>query len=157
MREIEDQLAKGIYISEGKVPIFSEVAAEWLKYKKPNLRDSTWSVYEGHTKNLFMEFSDLKLNRITIVMIEKWILDRQARVMPIATIRKILVSTGQIFKYAIRHRYISYNPFLDIERPRADQHNDDELEEYSSIRVLTTAEINALLKATMDNKYRILI
>jgi len=46
MRENEDQLSKGIYLPDKKIPIFSEVANDWLEYKKPNLRESTWSVYE---------------------------------------------------------------------------------------------------------------
>ena len=98
LRKIEDRLAKGIFIADTRVPTFSTVAEEWLKYKKPNLRSSTWSVYDGHTRNHFPEFSDLKINRISIGMIEKWILGRQTQKMPIATIRKVLVSMGQIFK-----------------------------------------------------------
>ncbi len=157
LREIEDQLARGIYTAETRIPTFFEVAKEWLKYKKPpNLRYSTWTVYEGHTRNHFPEFSDLKINRITIAMIEKWILDRQAKGMPIATIRKIMVSMGQIFKYAIRHRYIPYNPFTDAEKPRADQSEDETSEGSSSIRILTTAEINSFLNATKGDKYQTL-
>jgi integrase len=133
------------------------VAKEWLKHKKPpNLRASTWSVYEGHTRNHFPEFSDMKINRITIAMIEKWITDRQGQGMPIATIRKILVSMGQIFKYAIRHRYIPYNPFADAEKPRADQSEGEGSEGSSSIRILNTLEINSFLNATDGDKYKTL-
>jgi hypothetical protein len=35
--EIEDQLAKGIYIPENKIPTFKQVADDWLEYKKPNI------------------------------------------------------------------------------------------------------------------------
>ena len=52
LREIEDQLSKGLYIPETKIPPFKRVAEDWLKHKKPNLRASTWSVYEGHTNIL---------------------------------------------------------------------------------------------------------
>jgi len=149
LREIEDQLTKGIYISETKIPTFPEVAKEWLKHKKPNIRSSTWSVYEGHTLNHFSEFEDLKINRITIAMIEKWITDRQAKEMPIGTIRKVLVSMGQIFKYAARHKYLSYNPFPDSERPRGNKKKD-------TIEVLNPDKINALLKAVTDQKYNTL-
>jgi integrase len=55
MRDIEDQLSRGIYPPDKKIPIFSEVAKDWLEYKKPNLRGSTWSVYEGHTRNHFYD------------------------------------------------------------------------------------------------------
>ena len=33
--------------------------------------------------------------------------------MNIKTLRKILVTLGQIFSYAVRHRYIDYNPLRD--------------------------------------------
>ena len=71
LREIEDQIAKGIYLPDNKIPVFSEVAEEWINHKTSNLRDSTWSVYEGHTRNHFHEFDDLKINQITVAMIEK--------------------------------------------------------------------------------------
>ena len=92
MREIEDQLARGIYLPEKKIPIFSEVARDWLEYKKPNLRGSTWSVYKGHAHNHFHDLNYLKINRITTARIEKFITDRQKQGMHINTLRKVLVS-----------------------------------------------------------------
>jgi integrase len=150
LREIEDQIAKGLYIPDKKIPTFAKVAEDWLKHKKPNLRDSTWSVYDGHTQNHFPEFEDLKINRITVAMVEKWITDRQSQSMPIATIRKILVTMGQIFRYAARHKYISYNPFLDAERPKGKGNGNN------NIKILIPDEINALLNNTTDQKYRTL-
>jgi len=82
-------------------------------------------------------------------MIEKWITDRQASGMPTATLRKILVSLEQIFKHAGRHRYISYNPFLDAERPKGKKTKD-------TIKVLTPTAINSLLDAVEDKKYKTL-
>ena len=155
LREIEDQIAKGIYLPDNKIPVFSAVAKEWISHKKSNLRDSTWSVYEGHTRNHFQEFDDLKVNQITVAMVEKWITDRQAQQMPIGTIRKILVSMSQIFKYAARHRYIPYNPYLDAEKPRADQSEDIEAED-SEMRILNPSEITAFIDATEDQKYQTL-
>ncbi len=155
LREIEDQLSKGIHLPDNKIPVFSEVAKEWINHKTSNLRGSTWSVYDGHTKNHFQEFDDLKINCITVAMIEKWITDRQAQQMPIGTTRKILVSMGQIFKYAARHRYIPYNPYLDAEKPRADQSEDIETGD-AELRILNPSEINAFIKATEDQKYHTL-
>jgi integrase len=149
LREIEDQLDRGVYIPDNKIPIFSKVAEEWLNFKKPKLRSSTWSVYEGHTKNHFEEFDGIKINRITVSMIEKWIIDRQNKKMPVATIRKILVSLGQIFKYAVRHKYIFYNPFLDAERPEGKKKK-------NSIEVLNPDNINSFLGKVEDQKYNTL-
>ena len=41
LREIEDQLVRGLYIPETKIPTFKKVAEDWLIHKKPNLRAST--------------------------------------------------------------------------------------------------------------------
>jgi len=151
MRDIEDQLARGIYLPDKKVPTFSKVAEDWLNYKKPNLRESTWSVYEGHTKNHFHELDQLKVNRITTARIEKFITDRQNKEMNILTLRKILVTLGQIMAYAVRHKYIHHNPIRDAERPKGQG-----AAKKQKIRILTPAEINALLEAETDQKYRTL-
>jgi integrase len=150
LREIEDQLSKGLFIPEAKIPTLKKVAEDWLIHKKPNLRASTWSVYEGHTKNHFGEFEDLKVNRITTAKIEKFIAERQSQGMNILTLRKILVTLGQIIRYAVRHRYISHNPFTDAERPRGSQGDSDK----KPIRILNPEEINSLLGATENHKYR---
>lgn len=99
LRELEDQLAKGIYLPDKRTPSFAEVAKDWLEYKKPNLRDSTWSVYEGHTRNHFQDLGPLKINRITTAKIEKFITDRQVQGMNILTLRKILVSLAHLFEW----------------------------------------------------------
>ncbi len=151
MRDIEDQLAKGIFMPDKKVPTFAKVAEDWLNYKKPNLRDSTWSVYEGHTKNHFHELDQLKVNRITTSRIEKFITDRQNKGMNILTLRKILVTLGQIMAYAVRHKYIDYNPVRDAERPKGQGEAKKQ-----KIRILTPAKINALLEAETDQQYRTL-
>lgn len=118
LREIEDAVNKGIYLPSKKTPLFSEVAQDWLEYKRSRLRETTWEVYEGHVRNHFQELDSLKINRITIATVEKFITDRHAQGMNIGTLRKVLVSLGQILSYAVRHRYIDHNPLREAERPR---------------------------------------
>lgn len=151
LREIEEQLSRGIYIPDKKIPTFEDVAKDWLEHKKPNLRDSTWSVYAGHTKKHFKDLNLLKINRITTAKIEKYIAERQNQGMNILTLRKVLVSLGQIMGYAIRHKYISHNPVRDAERPKGKGKT-----KTKKIRILTPAEINALLDAEPSLKYKTL-
>jgi len=151
LREIEDQLAKGNYIPDKKIPLFSDVAKDWLEYKRLNLRESTWSVYEGHTRKHFKEFDKIKINRITTAKVEKFIANRQKDGMHILTLRKILVSLGQIFSYAVRHKYLDYNPLTDAERPK-DQGGVKE----KNIRILTPEEIKAFLGGVSNQKYNTL-
>lgn len=49
---------------------------------------------------------------------EAFISKYQEKEVPIATIRKILVTLNQIFSYAIRHKHIEQNPLAVAERPR---------------------------------------
>jgi len=151
LREIERQVDRGLWMPTKNIPIFSKVAKEWLKYKKPNLRSSTWSAYEGHTQNHFKDLDQLKLNRITVSTIEKYITDRQNEGMHILTLRKILVSLGQILSYAVRHRYLDHNPLKEAERPKG--HGKVKSKK---IRVLPPTEINDLINAVSDQKYKTL-
>jgi site-specific recombinase XerD len=151
LREIEDQVDKRTFLPTKNVPLFSEVVEKWLEYKKPNLRCSTWSVYEGHTRNHFHDLAHLKVNRITTARIEKFIIDRQKQGMNILTLRKVLVTLGQIMAYAVRHKYIDHNPVRDAEKPKGQGNVSKPV-----IRILTPAEINVLLEATDDLKYRTL-
>ena len=136
---------------EKEIPTFSKVAKDWLAYKKPNLRASTWSVYEGHTRNHFQDLDNLKINRITIAKIEKYIADRQKQEINISTLRKVLVTLGQIMAYAVRHRYISFNPVRDAERPNGQGNT-----KKKKISILTPSKINSLLDAESDLKYKAL-
>ena len=40
LREIEDQVRKGIFIPERRIPAFKDVAKDWIDYKKDNVRAS---------------------------------------------------------------------------------------------------------------------
>lgn len=153
LRKIEEQVARGVFIHDSHVPTFKKVAGEWLEHKKGNLRQSTWEVYEGHTRHHFPELIDIKVNRITAAMVERFFAKRQAEGMPINTIRKITVSLNQILKYAARHGYISHNPAEAAERPRAPQQVEKQGER---IRVLTPVEIAAFLQSVPDQKYRVM-
>jgi integrase len=151
LREIEEQLDKGTYIPKSEIPCFSKVAKDWLAYKKPNLRSSTWSVYEGHTLNHLDELNDLKINHVSIAKIEKWIGERQKNGMHILTLRKVLVTLGQIMAYAVRHRYISFNPVRDAEKPKTQGKAGKK-----KIKILNPPEIKTLIEKTKNQKYKVL-
>jgi integrase len=72
--------------------------------------------------------------------------------MHILTLRKILVTLGQILAYAVRHRYIDYNPLRDAERPRGKGNTEEK-----KIKILTPTQIKALMDAVEDQKYKTLI
>jgi integrase len=150
LRAIEALVNKKMFIPSAKVLLFSEVAREWIEHKKLKLRETTWEVYEGHIRNHFHDLDRLKINRVTIATVEKFITGRQVQGMNIGTLRKILVSLGQILSYAVRHKYIDHNPLREAERPR-EQANGHEEED--KIAIITPGQITALLEQVQDQKY----
>jgi len=157
LRAIEEQVKKGIYLPAVKVPLFSEVAQEWIEHKQLKLRETTWEVYEGHVQNHFGDLDYIKITRITIATAEKFTTDRQVQGMNIGTLRKILVTLGQILSYAVRHKYIDYNPLREAERPRSQAKvQEDEDADQGEMKILTPAQINAFLDQVHDHKYRFL-
>jgi integrase len=150
LRAIEESLEKGVYLPRNMVPKFSTVAQEWLEYKKPNLRVTSWENCAGHIKNHFRDLEDLKINCIRINSIERFIRSKQDQGMNINTLRKILVTLGQILSYSVRHRYIDSNPLKEAERPK------DTREEEREMKILNPDEIRSLLEAEKDQKYKTL-
>ncbi len=151
LRELEDQVARRLYLPDKKVPLFREVAKSWLKHKQANLRASTYSVYEGHCRNHFKTLEDLKVNRITTATIEGFIADKQRAGMHILTLRKNLIVLNQIMAYAVRHKFIDFNPVRDAERPK-----DQGVDGPAKIRVLNPEEIRLFLDAVDGQKYQTL-
>lgn len=150
LRDREERVSKGMFVSERKALLFSEVAAEWLEYKKPKVRETTWEVIEGMLRNHFQDLNDRKITRITTAAIEKYITAKQEAGVHILTLRKILVTLGQIMAYAVRHRHIGYNPFREAEKPK------DQRTQEKEIRILTPPQIRAFLGAVEDQKYKTL-
>jgi len=151
LREIEDQVGDGTWLPEPEIPKFERVASDWLEFKKPNVRASTWDMYRGHLENHFDEINGIKINRINVARVEKFITKRMLAEMNIGTLKKLIVTFNQIMKYAVRHGYISYNPVRDAERPKGKSNVTE-----SKIKVLNPVQIKALLDATENFKYRTL-
>ena len=152
LREIENNLSRGTYIPEKKIPTFSEVAKHWLEHKKLHIRDSTWASYNGHVQHHFEKFNQTKVNRITVISVEKFIAAKLQQGLSIPTMKQVLITMSQIMKYAVKHRFIDYNPVRDAEKPKGKGKN-----QKRRIRVLNPVEINTLLNADMGPKCRTLI
>lgn len=73
--------------------------------------------------------------------------------MNIGTLRKILVSLGQILSYAVRHKYIDFNPLREAERPR-EQGKGEEAEDKNNI--LNPEQITAFLQHVPNQKHHTL-
>lgn len=154
LRAIEDDVSKGLYLPNKKVPLFAKVAQDWLEYKKPNVRSTTWDTFDGHIRNHFDMLNSMKINLISVSIIEKFIRQKQDSNMNLKTLRKILVTLNQIFSYAVRHRFIDHNPLRDAERPKS--HGSEGEHEQDKINILTPDQIPIFLSKSQDPKYNTL-
>ena len=161
MAEIERAIESGTYIAKLHIPAFAEVAGDWLKYKKPIARGNTVASYEGHLNNhLKPFFGNMPINRINFDAIEKYMDTARKKgrlagsehikkkTMSEATLKKIMVTLGQVLKYATRKRYIEFNPVREIEKPKAKGRG--------RIDFLKPHEIRALLDNAEGAEYRML-
>jgi len=139
LRAIEDMLAKGLYLPTKKIPLFSEVAKDWLEQKQANVRESTYKSYQGHLKCHLSYFNALRINKINTVKVEKFISELQSRGMNLTTLRKVIVTFNQVMQYAVRHKYIDHNPVRDAERPRGRGGEEKPLINFSGFSSLNTA------------------
>jgi integrase len=151
LKELEDKVNKGIYIPNKRMPAFSEVADMWLKAKKPNIRESTHEQYSGHVENhLKPSFDGILINRIGYDQVEQFIDHCHDNEMNISTLKKILINLGAIMTYAVRRRFIDYNPVRDIEKPKGQSKHD----ETKDLNILNPSELLQLFDAAPDMKHR---
>ena len=94
-----------------------------------------------------------KIREVTVEQIERF---RSALVESgkgRRTINKSLTLLGAMFRYALRHRWVSYNPASLVHKLREEQ---GATQEGMDCNILTPTEINALLNA-VDERYHTLL
>ncbi|MFC1890868.1 tyrosine-type recombinase/integrase [Thermodesulfobacteriota bacterium] len=147
LRDIEQMVERGTYLPREGIPIFEKVAEDWLEYKKPNIRHSTFQQYRGHVNNhLIPYFGTTKINRMNFSSIEKFMSHSIANEVTPPTLKKLLVTLGSIFKYAVIKKFCEYNPVREIEKPKTSKKK--------KVTVLQPEEIRAFVKNARDRKYR---
>lgn len=151
LRTIQDRLAKGYYRPEREIPRFEDLASIWLDFKQPNVRRSTWDAYDGHVRNHFDEINPMKVNRITVAVVERFIAARLKQEMNITTLKKVLITFSQIMQYAVRHRYLDHNPVRDAERPKGQAKAKEAV-----MHILDHRQVAALIRAVENPKYKVM-
>jgi integrase len=148
LREIEQEIERGTFLTTGNTPVFSDVSKNWLKYKKPNIRHTTYIQYAGHINNhLTPYFGATKINRINFNTIEKYISYASERKVNPSTLKKILITLGGILKYSVRKKYLDSNPIREIEKPKNKSCKKE-------VDFLKPEEIRGFIEATDDQKYK---
>jgi integrase len=149
---LEKQVRHEAYTPVKKLPVFSEVADSWLASKEPNIRHSTHEQYKGHIENhLKPYYEGLKINQINFDAVEKFKKHSLEKGVTVATLRKILVNLGGILSYAVRMRYLDYNPAREVEKPKGKSAHDEKDE----MLILEPAQLRSLLDASGCQKDRV--
>lgn len=153
LAKILKKVAHGTYTPVKSIPLFPEVADSWLDSKEPNIRHSTHEQYKGHVENhLKPYFERLKVNQLNFDGIEKFKAHCFKQGVTPPTLRKILTSLGGILKYAVKMRYMDYNPVRDVERPKGKSTHDDN----DDMIILQPVDIRKLLDAAEEQKAEVL-
>ena len=72
--------------------------------------------------------------------------------MNLGTLRKILVTLGQILSYGVRHKYLDHNPLKEAERPRGQERR----RQGRGRKDFNACPIKCLLRPGRSPKYRTL-
>lgn len=155
LRQLEDRIEKGDYITAKDIPPFPTVADAWLKAKRQRCRETTCNSYQGHIRHLKEYFGKTPVSRINLDSVEKFIAwAREEKGISVATTKKILATLQQIMTYACRKKYANSNPVKEVEKPE-DKH--EHREEKENLQILTPAQIRELIKATEGLTYKMLV
>jgi len=91
-------------------------------------------------------FEYLKINQVNFDVIERFKAERLETGVTPPTLSKILITLGQVLTYAVRSRYIDFNPAREVKKPKDDR-VDDEQEEMA---ILQPNQIRVLFNAAED-------
>ncbi|MFH0812849.1 MAG: tyrosine-type recombinase/integrase [Pseudomonadota bacterium] len=150
-KEAEERLAKRLlqvgnetFRTESKTQTFGEIAERWFETViRPNKRPTTVDYYQIlKDRHLLPHFESIKVGRIDPLHIERFMKEKLSEgSLSKVTINKIVTALGSILSYAVRHRYIDYNPVASIEKFRKSGE-----EQSGERRYLKPEEIRTLLE-----------
>jgi len=103
------------------VPLFGDVCVEWWNYKKQILtRPVSQDRYKYYLNSIILKtpFVGKKIDKITEDDIEAWIFGTIMKNASGNTALIYLTVLSNIFKFAMRKRYVLYNPVSTTHRPK---------------------------------------
>lgn len=117
--------------------IYLEILKLWIKYKEPEIRNSTRKIYAyAISKWINPKLGHIPISDLNRNMIQEYIIDL-SRIYRRETVINITKVLSQSFKFAVRNNYITDNPYTDIKIPQD--------REYREIQVFGLDEINKIL------------
>jgi integrase len=156
---------RGEYLELKKLPTFAQAAELWYESKTDRRASHVADLRTRLDKHILPPLGTLRLDKITVAMIEKLRNDLRADEYAPRTINTIVRIIGSVFRAAIRRGEIARNPVDQVERAfmaageiGADdnQETTNDSDAVNPDSVLSPDEIRALLQAATPGYYRIL-
>lgn len=120
LEEILKGLRHGTFRPPSQIPTFEETAKEWLATKRGR-RVASLLQWQTHVdKHLVTALGKVRLDKITVAMIELRRDQLRGDGLAPRTVNKVLTTASAIFALAIRRGYVVTNPGLVAERLRSD-------------------------------------
>jgi integrase len=162
--ETLQRAARGEYVEPAKIPTFAEVAEDWFSSKSDRRPSHVSDLRARLDKHILPLFGAQKLDRISVVAVERFRNDLRDRGYAYRTINTILRIMSAIFRLGIKRGQCTKNPLDSVERAvriakelrvgeAADDAGNDAADADS---VLSPPEIQALLAAARSGFERTL-
>ncbi len=147
------EIHRGEYQAKREERTFDGLAEAYLAgHVRVNVRATTAKDYEGNLKlHIRPYFTGRRIRHITPEQVEQFRAYLLENGVGRRTVNKCLTLLSMMFRYALRHRWISYNPAADVKKLRDPAIKHDQVED----SILQPEEIKRLLKAA-DERYRVL-
>ncbi|CAA7602444.1 Integrase [Acididesulfobacillus acetoxydans] len=136
----------GTYVEPKKV-LFGDYLSAWLdRYVKPNIRESTYSLYHSHVKNhIKPELGGIELQKLNTDTLQDFYNKKTGRLSGSAINLMHLLIRGCL-DYAVEEKHILYNPdsSKQIKRPRV---------EAREVKPFNQEELQKFLKAAKGDPF----
>jgi integrase len=103
----------------GRAKTVAEVVADSLAASRPRLKASTYAGYEHlYAQRILPTFGKQRIAAVTSQDVERWIGKLVTAGKASSTIHNHYVALNKVFRYALRHRLITYNPCDGVDLPK---------------------------------------
>lgn len=142
---LEDEVKSGIYFRRNMT--FKQVYKEWWETHKNTIKDSTeYTKTSKFNKRILPWFENIKMKDISKDYCQKYINEIAKEIDSVSDVK---IQANLVFKYALKHDYITRNPMEYVEIPKKDE--EDIIEERETRNFWTKEELDSFLHLAKEN------
>ena len=158
------RVRRGEYVDPGKTPTFKAAAEMWFLSKTDRRASHVADLRSRLDKHLLPRLGALRLDHITVAMVEQLRNDLRAQGYAPRTINTIIRIAGAVFRGAVRRGEAVRNPVDQLERAFTATHElipgedvDSDGDSVNPDSVLSPSQVRLMLDAATPGYYRTLL